>query len=63
MSSHMISIQQIEDSDEKTIEYHFSDSIKDISERMQMSESAVKVTLHRTRKELRRYMESEGLYL
>lgn len=30
MSSHMISIQQIEDSDEKTIEYHFSDSIKDI---------------------------------
>ena len=43
--------------------YWYSDSIKDISERMQMSESAVKVTLHRTRKELRRYMESEGLYL
>ena len=35
----------------------------DISERMQMSESAVKVTLHRTRKELRKYLESEGLYL
>ena len=31
--------------------YWYSDSIKDISERMQMSESAVKVTLHRTRKE------------
>lgn len=43
--------------------YWYSDSIKDISERMQMSESAVKVTLHRTRKELRRYLESEGLYL
>lgn len=43
--------------------YWYSDSIKDISERMQMSESAVKVTLHRMRKELRKYMESEGLYL
>lgn len=43
--------------------YWYSDSIKDISERMQMSESAVKVTLHRTRKELRKYLESEGLYL
>ena len=43
--------------------YWYSDSIKDISERMQMSESAVKVTLHRMRKELRRYLESEGLYL
>ena len=40
--------------------YWYSDSIKDISERMQMSESAVKVTLHRTRKELRKYLESEG---
>ena len=43
--------------------YWYSDSIKDISERMQMSESTVKVTLHRTRKELRKYLESEGLYL
>ena len=43
--------------------YWYSDSIKDISERMQMSESAVKVTLHRTRKELRKYLESDGLYL
>lgn len=43
--------------------YWYSDSIKDISERMQMSESAVKVTLHRMRKELRKYLESEGLYL
>lgn len=43
--------------------YWYSDSIKDISERMQMSESAVKVSLHRTRKELRKYLESEGLYL
>lgn len=43
--------------------YWYSDSIRDISERMQMSESAVKVTLHRMRKELRKYMESEGLYL
>ena len=42
--------------------YWYSDSIRDISERMQMSESAVKVTLHRMRKELRKYMESEGLY-
>ena len=43
--------------------YWYSDSIKDISERMQMSESAVKVSLHRTRKELRKYLESEDLYL
>ena len=43
--------------------YWYSDSIKDISKRMQMSESAIKVTLHRTRKELRKYLESEGLYL
>lgn len=43
--------------------YWYSESIKDISKRMQMSESAIKVTLHRTRKELRKYLESEGLYL
>lgn len=43
--------------------YWYSDSIKVISERMDMSESAVKVSLHRMRKGLKKYMESEGIYL
>lgn len=30
MSKHLISIEQIEESDEKTLEYHFSDKIKEI---------------------------------
>lgn len=31
MSKHLVSIEQIENSEEKTLEYHFSDTIKDIS--------------------------------
>lgn len=31
MSKHLVSIEQIENSEGKTLEYHFSDTIKDIS--------------------------------
>lgn len=31
MSKHLVSIDQIENSEEKILEYHFSDTIKDIS--------------------------------
>lgn len=40
--------------------YWYSDSISDISARMNMKESAVKVTLHRTRKELKAFLEKRG---
>ena len=41
--------------------YFFSDSIAQISLMMQLSESKVKVTLHRTREALRNFLEKEGL--
>jgi len=40
--------------------YWYSDSVKEISSRMGMSESAVKTSLHRTRNELRDYLIKEG---
>lgn len=41
--------------------YFFSASIAQISVMMQLSESKVKVTLHRTREALRNFLEKEGL--
>ena len=40
--------------------YWFSDSIAQIAERFQISESKVKTTLFRTRNRLRKYLEGEG---
>lgn len=40
--------------------YYYADSIKDISEYTNMSESKVKGILHRTRKELKKHLEKEG---
>lgn len=40
--------------------YWYSDSIDAISRRMGMSEASVKVSLHRTRKELKDYLIKEG---
>lgn len=41
--------------------YWYFDSIKEIAQRMGLSESKVKVTLKRTRDELRKRLEKEGL--
>lgn len=43
--------------------YFYTDPIKDISERMNMSESKVKGILHRMRKGLRKHLEKEGFDL
>lgn len=43
--------------------YWYSDSIAQIAERMQLKESSVKVTLHRTRKELKKFLENGGYKL
>lgn len=40
--------------------YYYSDSIKDISACMKMSEAKVKGILHRTRKGLKKHLEKEG---
>lgn len=40
--------------------YWFNDTVKDISVRYKVSESKVKVTLHRTRKELDEYIKKDG---
>ena len=41
--------------------YWYADSIRAVSERCGVSESRVKVSLHRTRKKLRDYLESEDI--
>ncbi len=41
--------------------YWYADSYKDIAERMGWSESKVKVTLHRMRNELKKFLEKEGI--
>lgn len=41
--------------------YWFSDSIKEIAKRYQMTESKVKTSLHRSRNKLRVYLEREGI--
>lgn len=43
--------------------YWFSDSISDISDRFQMSDSKVKSALFRTRNRLKQHLESEGYHL
>lgn len=43
--------------------YWYSDFIAQIAERMQLKESSVKVTLHRTRKELKKFLENGGYKL
>lgn len=41
--------------------YWYSDSVKDIAKRMQITESKVKTVLFRTRKELQDYLEERGV--
>lgn len=41
--------------------YWYSDAVKDIAKRMQISESKVKTVLFRTRKELQEYLEARGV--
>ena len=43
--------------------YWFADSVADIAKHFGMSQSAVKSTLHRTRNDLRRYLEKEEIAL
>ena len=43
--------------------YWFADSVSDIAKRYHISESKVKTMLFRTRKELRTYLEREGIWL
>lgn len=43
--------------------YWYSDSVKDIANRLALSESKVKVVLHRTRNELREYLQERGTYV
>ena len=43
--------------------YWFGDSISEISQRFGCSESKVKVTLHRTRTQLKQHLEQEGIHL
>lgn len=40
--------------------YWYTDTVSDIARRYTMTESAVKVSLHRSRKKLRTYLEQEG---
>ena len=39
------------------------ESVRDIAQTLRLSESKVKVTLHRTRKKLKVYLEQEGIVL
>lgn len=41
--------------------YWYMDSITDMAAAFGMSESAVKITLHRTREKFRKYLEKEGI--
>ena len=41
--------------------YWYMDSVADIASAMGMGESAVKVTLHRTREKFRKHLEKEGI--
>ena len=43
--------------------YWYTDSIQEIAERYQMSQSKVKTQLHRTRNKLQLFLESEGIYV
>jgi RNA polymerase sigma-70 factor (ECF subfamily) len=41
--------------------YWYMDSVADIARAMGMTESAVKVTLHRTREKFRKHLDKEGI--
>ena len=41
--------------------YWYMDSIADIAKALGMGESAVKVTLHRTREKFRKHLAKEGI--
>ena len=41
--------------------YWYADSVREIAERYQISESKVKTQLHRTRKKLQQFLEGEGI--
>ncbi len=43
--------------------YWYSDTVKDIAGRMQISESKVKTVLFRTRKELQKYLAQRGIWV
>ena len=43
--------------------YWYLDSVEDIAKAFGMSESAVKVSLHRTREKFRKWLAKEGVYL
>ena len=43
--------------------YWYSDSVKDIAKRMQVSESKVKTTLFRLRNEWQDYLEAKGIWI
>ena len=43
--------------------YWYTDSIQEIAERYHMSQSKVKIQLHRTRNKLQLFLESEGIYV
>ena len=43
--------------------YWYSDSVKDIATRMQISESKVKTVLCRTRKELQGFLAERGVFV
>lgn len=43
--------------------YWYSDSVKDIAKRMQISESKVKTVLFRTRRELQDYLAERGVFV
>ncbi len=43
------------------LRYWYMDKIEEISEKLGISESKVKVSLHRTRKKLKKHLEKEGL--
>ncbi len=45
------------------LRYWYADSVRSISERCGVSESRIKVSLYRTRKKLRHYLESEDISL
>ena len=52
------------DEEKRTIfvrRYYFSDSVSDIARMLGMSEGKIKTSLYRTRKELRNFLEREGI--
>ena len=66
VASSISSFLKMQNSDVRNIfirRYWFSDSITEIASRFNMSESKVKSTLFRTRKRLKKHLESEGYHV